>query len=292
MKSSKAKYIFLLPAVIYLFSLTIYPFLYNLIYSLTNLDLTSPGQIDFVGFSNYIRLLTSSLFQVAVRNTIIMAVTSIFFESVIGITVAKIFHRLSAQNLKGVKLVRTIYILPMMVTPLVTGLLWSYIFNPTLGVANYFLSLLGIEPIGWLASGSTALPSLIMVNVWQWTPFLMLFALAGLMNVPKQQYEAAIIDGASWYQKIIYIELPQIKNILLIGIVLRLMENLRLFELVYATTRGGPGDATEVISMFAYRQGFQFFNAGFAAAVSIFILILGIVVANLAIKFMAREGRV
>jgi len=278
---------FLAPAVIYLALLTLFPFVYNLVLSTTRQNLARPGQGGFVGIDNYVTLFTSDLFRIAVVQTVLVAIGSITLELVLGFLVARLFF--AVRDVPGSSLVRTIYILPMMLTPVVSGLLWSYILNPTLGIANYLLESIGLSGFAWFSSGRTALITLIAVNSWQWGPFLMLLMLAGLLSIPREQYEAAALDGARWYHVVRSIELPAIRDVLLIGLILRLIDNFRLFDVVYAATKGGPGTATEVVSMFAFRQVFQFFNIGYGAAASVVILFMGVLLTTFAVRFLRRE---
>lgn len=279
------KYVLILPAIVYLILLTVYPFIYSIKISLTTLNIARPYPPRYIGLGNYAKLLSDSIFLIAMRNTFFLTAISICAEFVLGFIIARIFFIAASFKLKGIGFLRTIYMLPMMITPTIFGLIWLYVFNPTLGVANYFLSLLGLPPVSWLGKSNIALYSIILVNVWEWTPFMMLLCLAGLSAIPSELFEVARIDGASWHQSVAFIELPLIKRVIVIGLLIRIMDNFRLFDLVYVTTGGGPGSSTETLSMFAYRQSFMFFNVGYGAAASIIILILGIILAQVLIKY-------
>lgn len=281
-------FLFLAPTVIYLALLTLYPFIYSLILSTTRGNLARPAQAGFVGLQNYVNLFSDSLFQTALRQTGMVTVASITLEVVLGFFIARLFFALSGNPFANV--LRTVFILPMMLTPVVSGLLWSYIVNPTLGIANYLLESIGLPPFGWFSSGDTALLTLVFVNSWQWGPFLMLLMLAGFSGIPKEHYEAASLDGARWHHLVRFVELPALRNVLLIGVVLRMIDNFRLFDVVYAATRGGPGSATEVVSMYAFREMFQFFNVGYGSAVAVVILVIGIVLTTIALRFLRRES--
>jgi len=286
MVERRAKWMFLSPAIIYLLLLTLYPFIYSLYLSTTRNNLARPEQVGFVGLGNYLELASTPLFLTAVKNTFLLTGASIFIELVLAFIVARIFFFI--KDIPGSNLLRTIYILPMMITPVVSGLLWTYILNPTLGIANYLLISVGLEPYGWFAKTSSALISVILVNSWQWSPFLMLLLLAGLSSISKSLYEAAAIDGAGYLDVFLNIELPSLRGIILIGIMFRIIDNLRLFDVVYVTTRGGPGDATEVISMYTYREMFQFFNIGYGSTVAVVILVLGLILTNVLFRFIKK----
>jgi multiple sugar transport system permease protein len=279
---------FLLPAVVYLFALTIYPFIYSVITSLFSLSLTSPQPPLFVGFQNYKNLLSDGLFYTALINTLLITVASVIIEFLIGFSVAHLFVAIS--NIRASHVLRAIYILPMMVTPVVVGLVWNYMLDPLFGIVDYILGMVGIPPQPWFASPASALWTVVFVNVWQWSPFLMLISMAGLMSIPKDLYEAAQLDGAKWYHVVARIELPMVRNTVLVGVIFRIIDNFRLFDIVYASTRGGPGRSTEVISLYAYRQIFQYFNAGYGAAAAVLIFILALIIANISVQFLRKEA--
>lgn len=283
-----ARVIFLAPAVLYLILLSVYPFIYSVYLSTTNRNLARPGTGAYIGSRNYNVLASDSLFQTSLFNTGMVTVGSIAVELVMGFIVARAFFVM--QHRRGIGTLRTLFIIPMMVTPVVSGLLWTYILNPTLGITNYVLGVFGLPGFAGFASSSTALISVILVNSWQWTPFMMLLAFAGLSSISHEQREAAAIDGAGLWATVRYLELPSIRTILMIGVMFRVIDNFRLFDVVYATTRGGPGDSTEVISMFAYRHMFQFFNVGYASAVAVVVLVLGVVLANVLYRYLRRAS--
>ncbi len=268
--------------------MSIYPFLYSLYLSTTRKNLSRPYQKGFIGLENYQTLLSDDLFRTSIKNTLELIIFSILIELLIAFLVARLFSSIS--HVPGSSFIRTVYILPMMLTPVVSGLLWSYIFSPSLGISNYILRQLGMAPYPWFASVNSALKSLIMVNVWQWSPFLMLLILAGLQSIPREQYEAAAIDGANFLQIIRHVELPFLRNVILIGIIFRVIDNFRMFDVVYVATRGGPGSATEVVSMYAYREMFGFFNVGYGSAAAVIILIMATIVTNVLYRFMREEG--
>lgn len=286
------KYFLILPAVIYLFLLIIYPLIYSIQVSLTTLNLARPSyRTEFIGLGNFAELVKDPIFFQAIRNTFVLTALSVSAELILGFIIARIFFIGVSLELKGIGFLRTVYMLPMMITPIVWGLVWVYIFNPTLGIGNYFLSLLGIAPVSWFGDVHIALYSIIFINVWEWTPFMMLLCLAGLSTIPPQLFEAAKVDGSKWYQNIFHIELPLIKRVIVIGLLMRIMDNFRAFDLIYVTTAGGPGTSTETLSVFAYRQAFQYWNMGYGTAIAIFTLILVIVLAQAFLKYLWGEGK-
>jgi multiple sugar transport system permease protein len=287
MVDRRTKILFLSPAIVYLLLLTLYPFIYSLYLSTTRSNLARLDQTEFVGLGNYAELIATPLFHKAIINTFLITIASITVELVLAFVVARIFFFI--RNLTANNLLRTIYILPMMITPVVSGLLWTYILNPTLGIANYILVSLGLEPYTWFAKATSALISVVLVNSWQWSPFLMLLLLAGLTSIAKELYEAAAIDGAGYFDVFRHIEIPSLRGIILVGALFRIIDNLRLFDVVYVTTRGGPGDATEVVSMYTYREMFQFFNIGYGSSAAVVVFIMGLILANILFRFIRQR---
>jgi len=281
--------LFLAPAVLYLALLSVFPLIFSLSQSVTNRKLGNDSTGQLIGFDNYLALLRDPLFQKAVLNTFSVTLWSVLLELLIGFFIARLFVSLSGSRL--VEVLRAVFILPMMLTPVVSGLLWSFILNPTLGIVDYLLSALHL-PIGaWFSGSKTAMLTLVLVNVWQWGPFLMLIIMSGLLSIPKELYEAAELDGAHWYHLIRYIELPFLQGVLFIGLILRIVDNFRLFDVVYAATKGGPSDATEVVSMYAYRQMFNYSEIGAGSATAVIILILASVLVALAARVLLRGER-
>ncbi|MCP4382436.1 MAG: sugar ABC transporter permease, partial [Hyphomicrobiales bacterium] len=254
--------------------------------SLFQAKLTRLDRKFYVGLENYQDLLTDPTFLKSIQNTAVLTVSSVGIELVLGFTFAKVF--LSLRELRAGRVLRSVAILPMMITPICVGLIFGYILNPTLGIANYLLSQVGIDPVTWFGDPAVALPTVIAINAWQWTPFMMLLMLAGLVSVPQSLYEAAELEGAKWYHVARWIELPAIRDVILIGVILRVIDNLKLFDLVYVTTRGGPGDSTELITYFAYRQSFSFFQVGYGSAAAVVILLISIVVTTISVSYLRR----
>lgn len=277
-----------LPALAYLAFLSIYPMIYAVLLSGQDINLARPYKALFVGLGNFFRLFQDDLFVKSIYNTLKIAFVSIILELVVGYVVAEIFDK----RLKGMEVLRTIYMLPMMVTPVVWGLTWVYIFNPNFGLANYLCERLGLGFQPWFASADTAIWSLILVNVWQWAPFTAVIFLAGLSGIPTTLLDAAAVDGAKWYQIIRYVKLPAIKYVAMVVILMRMMDNLRLFDLVYSTTQGGPGSSTETVSFFIYRHGFKFFNVGYSSAAAIVVLIIITVLSQLLIRIFYKGGEI
>ncbi len=278
------KFIFIGLAIIYLLCFSVFPFFYSVGISLTDWNITRQGTGKFIGLGNYIQLFSrDSLFLKAVRNTFLIIVLAVAVEIVLGYLIAQLFF--AAKELKGISVLRAIYTIPIMITPLIFGLTWSYILNPMLGIMNYLLRLVHLKPLPWFGSPQTAIYTVIGVDIWQWTPFVVLLIFAGLLTISQELLDAAEVDGAKWYQRVLYIEIPTIKRVLGIAVIMRVMDLFRMFDIIYATTQGGPGGTTEVISMFAYRQSFNYYNIGLGSSASIIALILTIFLSILFDKY-------
>lgn len=276
--------VMILPTCLFLVFLTIYPFIYSLYLSLHQVKLTTLSRAVFVGLRNYTNLLTDGLFLHALRNTAVLAVCSITLEVLLGFAAAKVF--LELQRWRFAVVLRSLYLLPMMATPLIVGMIAAYVFNPTIGIVNHLVTLLGGTPVSWFGEPVTAMVTMVLINVWQWSPFMMLLILAALTSIRSDLYEAARVDGAKWHHLIWHIEIPSVLNVVLLGAILRIIDVLRFFDVVYVTTRGGPGDSTMVVTLYAYLQDFQFFQVGVGSAAAVLILLISILVTTFAIRLL------
>ena len=262
--------VFLLPAVAMLFLITVYPLLYGLAVSFTDLQLARPRQAVFVGVSQYVEMARSAHFRITVTNTLLFIVGAVGGQMVLGLGLALLLNR----GLPGFAVVRTLMLLPMTIPTVVSSLAWYSMYNPTYGIINFVLARLGIyTPPLWLADPRTALVSVVLVDIWQWTPFVMLVLLAGLHTLPEEHVEAAAVEGAGAFQIFRYITLPYLRPFLGVALLFRTIDAFKVFDKIYILTGGGPGTATETVNFFAYRQGFAFSNMGYASAISVFILL-------------------
>ncbi len=182
-------------------------------------------------------------------------------------------------------------VLPLAIMPIVVGVLWKFMLHPRYGIVNYGLSFLGVEPIQWVADPRFALASVMMVDVWEWTPFMVLVLYAGLISIPKEPVEAASIDGASEWQLFVHISLPLVLPIVVVAVLIRIMDIIKMFDIVYVLTRGGPGDSTELLSLYDFRIGLNYFYMGKAAALSWIIVILVTILAQIFLRVVRVEKR-
>lgn len=278
------KWLFPLPTGVFIFLMMIFPILYTFYVSLTDWDMISGGMISFIGLDNYVNLLKDPRFYNAVRLTIYFTVLAVAVEVVLGVVIALILNR----DFRGKNLVKLILLLPMVATPVAIGLAWTLFYEPTIGLGNYALKLLGLPPSKWLGSKVMVIPSLALVDIWEWTPMITLIVLAGLATLPQESFEAAIVDGASRGQIIRYVTLPLLRPTILIALILRSIDALKTFDIIYVMTTGGPGFASETLNLYAYNLSFNYFRFGAASAalVALFTLVLA---CNLVVLWMRKS---
>ena len=260
----------------------VYPLLHSLYVSFTGLRPTNPNRHQgWVGFDNYARALTDDQFWHSIAMTAVFTASSVAISLVLAIAIALLFNR----RLPGFVLMRSMILIPMLITPIAVGLIWRIMMMPELGVLNYLLGLVGIETLLWASSRSTAMLSMILVDVWQWTPFMFVIIFAGLKSLPRSPFESAAIDGAGPIMVLWQVTLPMLKPVILIATLLRLLDAIRTFDTVHIITRGGPDFATDLISVYLQRVNFRFFDLGYGAAASwlilIFVLIVVLIFVNL-----------
>jgi len=262
--------LFIIPCAVFVMLILLYPALFGLKISFFDWKLSRPDRIpQFVGLKNYLSALTDYKFLNSVKVTALFAVLTIFIEFVLGISLALLVNR----DFKGKSIVRSLFILPMVVCPLAAGILFRVMYHPQYGIFNQILSLLHIAPKMWLASSSTALISVALCEAWQSTPFVFLVSLAGLEMLPKEPLEAAIVDGANAVQRFFYVTLPLLSKLLVLVFLIRAADVIRIFDSIYAMTKGGPGMSTMVFGLYIYQEGFSYFNTSYASAVSIIIMV-------------------
>lgn len=277
-------YLFVLPAVLILVLVNLLPLFNSLFISLTDYSLMKPADWDFIGFRNYAKALTDQMVLNSLFNTVKFTLLATGLEFSIGLCIALLINRLN----RLANLVLALLMLPMMLTPIIIGLQWRFLLNHTTGLVNYFLDAIGIGRFSFLADPKLALPAVILADVWQWTPFVILLLYSGLQALPREPFEAASIDGANEFEKFRYITLPALQNTILIVVLIRAMDALREYDKIFTMTYGGPGSATETMSFHIYLQGFKLFSTGYAAAISYLLLIITIVIIQLTWNVLRR----
>jgi len=284
---------FIGPALFVLVLIVVVPTIFLWYISFTDYELSKVwGEQSFVGLDNFIRLVSGRDhdFWPSVRISLVFLIISVLVEFCLGFAIALLFNR----KVWGKRVWMSFLILPMTITPAVIGLMWKLIYNTEYGVYNYLLNLIGIGNVNWLGV-STALLSVIVVDIWQWTPFLSLILYAGLQALPSDPFESAVIDGANSFQVFQFITIPLMKPMISIALFLRIIDALKIFDTVYILTKGGPGNATELLSLQIYRVGFQHTGwIGRSSAIAIFYLLFStLIILSFArlVRFDSEAGR-
>ncbi len=264
-------YLFLAPAALILAVALMYPIGYMVYASFLDWNPSQTiGEAEWVGLRNYVNLWSDAAFLESLGVTLSFTAVVVVIEMILGVGLALLLDR----ELRGMAVLRTLFILPMMIAPIVVGLMWRYMYHPTVGIFNRTLKSLGFEPIPWLSDGSWAFASVVIADVWQWTPFIFILSLAALQSMPRSALEAARIDGATGWQITLFIKLPLMMPVLIVTALLRLIDSFKVLEVILVLTNGGPGLSTEIMSLRISRTASEFRELGVAAAMSNYLLIL------------------
>jgi multiple sugar transport system permease protein len=263
------QYWLILPALLTMCAVLVYPLAYSFWISFFDWNITSVGR-PFLGLRNYVEVLTNASSQFIFAQNIAFAVICIALEFVIGMALALLL----ARQFVGRGLARTLLLLPMLTAPVLAGFNFRWIFNDRFGLANQLLIQVGLQPYAWLADANLARAVIVLVTIWQGIPFMMLLLLAGLESLPASPFEAAIVDGASAWQRFVHIALPLLRPVIVVAISLRVIDLFRTFDTIYIITFGGPGHATELLPFYIYRAAFSSGRFGFASALSYIVLVL------------------
>lgn len=271
--SDRVKYLFIWPAFLLVLVITLFPLIYALTVSFQAIRLVPPTPARFVGFENYGEILASARFWGSIWTTAVIVFVSVALQYVVGFGLALTLH----HNVPGAALYRVTFLLPMFLAPVGVALIARMLFHPVLGPVNDFLSALGLPHVPFLTNPDLAMAVLIAVDVWQWTPFVILLMLAGLQGLPQEVFEAARVDNISAWRRFWDITFPMLLPLSTAVIFIRLIEGFKIIDTVFVLTGGGPGTSTETLTLFAYREGFRKFNLGYTSALSFLFLIVVIV---------------
>lgn len=262
-------YMFMAPAVVIMALALMYPLGYMIWGSFRDWNPSQTiGEAEFVGLKNYITLWGDPNFHESLGVTLRFAFLVVSIEMILGVGLALLLDR----DIRGISVLRTMFILPMMIAPVVVGLMWRYMYHPTVGTFNRTLDSLGLPRVDWL--GDHALMSIIIADIWQWTPFIFILSLAALQSLPRSALEAARIDGATPWQQVIHIKLPLMMPVLIVTGLLRLIDAFKVLEVILVMTEGGPGLSTEILALRISRTATEFRELGVAAAMSNYLLML------------------
>ncbi|MGI8315858.1 carbohydrate ABC transporter permease [Halobacillus mangrovi] len=272
--NSRLSILFFLPAGLFMGVFLLYPLFLLLKDSLFSYNILEPAAKQFVGLQNYMSALTSERFLQATWNTIVYIVAAVGIEFLLGLTLALLLN----TGFRGSQLIRTLLLAPLMIAPLVSGLVWKFMLNNQFGIINWILFKLGIisspQQILWLSEAKYALLSTIIADVWLTTPFLMLVLLAGLQGIPKGLYEASQIDGANRWQTFRYVTMPALAPVAIVAVLIRMIDAARTFDIVWVLTQGGPGFSSEVLSTYMYKMLTRYGHVGEASAMAVIFIIL------------------
>lgn len=284
-------YLYILPSFLFLSAILGFPILFSIGISFQNYTLETliSKQAQFVGLQNYSEVLSNPAFATALAHSLIFTVFSILFQFTLGLGLALLFVKTFPLS----NVMRGLLLSGWQIPSVATGTIFLWLFNLDYGLINFLLTSLGLikEPVGWVVQSGAALPAVIIANVWLGIPFNVILLSAGLAGLPGDVYEAATVDGANGWQKTVFITIPLLKSTILAVLMLGFIYTLRVFDLIWMMTKGGPGDATEVLPTLAYRLSFIHFNFGQSAAVAVIILLILLVAAAGYLKFTVNEEK-
>jgi len=252
-----------------------------------SLNVNNPltSSYGFVGLDNFVEVFQDPYFYITLGNTLYYTAINIPIELIIGVGLA-----LAINNLKGERFYRTVLILPVLLSPIIVGLIWKWMFNANYGVFNEILKLVGVQGPNWLTNPSVVRIGIITASIWYTLPFTVLVTLASLKTISKTLYEAAKLDGANTVRRFFHITLPSLKNITFIVILFRSMDLIKIFDLVWVMTKGGPGYASESLGTLTYRTAFQYWQLGRAASISYIIFFLSLIISLILIRHILKSG--
>ncbi len=264
--------LFPLPAIVFIGLLMVFPVLYTLYLSFTNWNLTSGMEPAFVGLNSYLRVFSEPRFLHAVGRTFSFTVFAVAIEVVLGVAIALILNRAFV----GRSFAKLLLLLPLVATPVAVGIVFNLFYDPTIGLLNFALHALGLPQGRWVSSENTVIASLVLVDVWQWTPMITLIVLAGLAGLSEEPVEAARVDGASEWQILRYVTIPMVMPVVLTAMILRLIDALKTFDIIFAMTGGGPGYASETLNIMGFKYSFEYFRMGQSSVilVALFTVVL------------------
>jgi multiple sugar transport system permease protein len=279
-------YLLMLPALLLLAGM-IYPFCLGVYYSLTSYFLQYPHLFRFIGLGNYLKLPGDPLFVYSVKFTLAYTAVAVLIQVSLGIGVALLLH----GRIIGRGVLRAMMLMPLMMPPVITALMWKVMMASTkAGILNHLLGLVGLGPVNWLGSVNAAMVSVLIIDTWGNLPFVSLILLGGLQSLPYEPYEAAVVDGAGGWDVLRYITLPLLKPFIILATTFRIMDSLRIFDVIYATTVGGPADATMNLHMRAFYYAFQWYQMGMGMAYAMVLLALVFIASYVLMRYWRRAA--
>ena len=278
-------YILAAPSVLIVILIILFPISFAIVSSFFDYTLINKSFNNFIGIENYLNAIKNERLFNSIVVTFFFVILVVFFEFLLGFFIALLLNTIE----KFKSIYYFILLLPLLINPIVVGLIWRMFLHPQLGILNYLLSLLGIEPVNWLGDPKMAFVTIIFVDIWHQVSFMIILLLAGLSAIPKEPYEAARSDGANIIDCFLHITLPYMRPVIIVTILIRLIFAIKTYDLIYIMTKGGPGDATDLISYYIYRSAFISLNLGEAAAMSSILLTIIILLTLPLFKYMNRS---
>lgn len=276
---------FTMPTLIVIILVIMLPLLWSLIASLSDYTFIHPVFDNFVGLSNYLSVMKSSHFWNSIIQTMKFVILVVTLEFILGFFIALLLD----QDIRFKGFYYTILTIPMVMSPITVALIWKMILHAELGVVNHFISSIGFQPVDWFGFGRTAFLSLILVDVWHQMSFMILVLLAGLVSLPKEPFEAALIDGASAWQSFFLVKVPLLKPVIFTAILIRLITAFKTYDLVYILTKGGPGATTDILSYYIYKTTFMGLNISQASAMSYMLMIFVLLIVMILFRFLTQQ---
>ena len=272
-----SRWSFMLPSIIILLAVLAYPIYYTIQISFSSLDLASFTATEFVGWKNYQAIFRDRGFLNSMKVTGIYLIWAMPIQMILGFGIAYLIN----AEWKGRGIIRALFLIPMVVAPVVAGGVWRMMLDPLWGLVNYLLGLIGLGNPDWLGNSTLAMATIIIIDTWRWTPFVVLIATAALLSLPKDVYEAADIDGANWWTKLWLITLPLLAPIIAATFVVRWLGAVKMFDIALASTNGGPGDATNVVNLYIYEQAFRSLKFAESAAMAVIVLVITMILTGI-----------
>jgi multiple sugar transport system permease protein len=277
-------YVLPAPAAIVILLLMGYPFFYTVSLSLQRVNVTMT-RFTFVGLENLVEVLTDDVrFLNALWITLYFTVASLMLELVLAMIMALVLNR----TFRGLGVIRTLFLLPLVATPTATSVIWLIMMEPSIGILNHFLEVVGLPRSLWVAGDTSVVPSLVWINAWHGVPFVMLILLAGLRSLPTEPFEAARIDGASKLQEFFQITLPLLKGAIVVAMLFRAIDTLKVFDAIWIMTAGGPGRRSETLHIYSYLTAFEFYDLGYGSAVILVFMVIILVISAVLIRLRQR----
>jgi len=280
-------YLMTMPTVIILVLLTIFPLIFNMYFSFTDYYYLSPKNINFINTDNYSNIFKDVYFQQALFNTVKFTVLAVIAETIFGLVLAMFINSIKNYS----RSMRTLTLLPTLLPPVTVALIWQIMFSNNYGIINKILSTINIKEINWLMDVRTAFYAILVIDIWQYTPLAFLLIYASLQTVPKVQYEAATIDGATSWQQFIYVTIPNIINGLIMVVLLRTIDTFRLFDKVNILTKGGPANSTATVTQYIYQYGVKGLKVGYGSAAAIIMTLFILIISSLYVNKSLKSGR-